>query len=71
MPLINCKVKLSLGWIENCVLSTSNNANKAIFKITYAKLYVAVVTLSTEDNAKLTNNQMKDLKDLFIGTSMR
>ena len=53
------------------MLSTSNNANKAICKITYAKLYVAVVTLSTEDNAKLTNNQMKDLKDLFIGTSMR
>ena len=54
MPLINCKVELSLNWIENCVLTTSVNANKATFKITDAKLYVPVVTLSIEDNAKLT-----------------
>ena len=54
MPLINCKVKLSLRWIENCVLTTVANANKAIFKITDTKLYVPVVTLSAEDNAKLS-----------------
>ena len=23
MPLINCKVELSLRWIENCVLTTA------------------------------------------------
>ena len=42
MPLINCRVKLSLGWIENCVLTTTAigaNANaagadSATFKIT-------------------------------------
>ena len=28
MPLINCKVELSLNWIENCVLTTAANANK-------------------------------------------
>ena len=54
MPLIYCKVKLSLKWIENCVLTTAANANKAIFKITDAKVYVQIVTLSTEDNSKLT-----------------
>ena len=53
MPLINCKIELSLNWIENCVLTNSANANKAIFKITDAKLYVPIVTLSAEDNAKL------------------
>ena len=53
MPLINCKVELSLNWIENCVLTTAANANKAIFKITDAKLYVPIVTLSAEDNIKL------------------
>ena len=31
MPLINCKVKLSSKWNENCVLTTAANANKAIF----------------------------------------
>ena len=54
MPLINCKVELSLNWIENCVLTTAANANKATFKITDAKLYVPIVTLSIEDNAKLS-----------------
>ena len=54
MPLINCKVELSLKWIENCVLATATNANKVISKITDAKLYVPIVTLSIEDNAKLS-----------------
>ena len=54
MPLINCKIELLLKWIENCVLTSSDNANKAIFKITDTKLYVPVVTLSAEDNAKLS-----------------
>ena len=51
MPLINCKVELSLKWIENCVLTV---ANTATFKITDAKLYVPIVTLKTEDNKKLS-----------------
>ena len=53
MSLINCKVELSLKWTENCVLTTAANANKAIFEITDAKLYVPIVTLSIEDNTKL------------------
>ena len=31
MPLINCKIEYSLNWIQNCVLTSSDNANKAIF----------------------------------------
>ena len=54
MSLINCKVELSLKWIENCVLTTSTNANKATFKIADAKLYVPIVTLSAEENARLS-----------------
>ena len=42
MPLINCKVDLSLNWIERCLLSV---ANTAIFEIIDAKIYVPVVTL--------------------------
>ena len=61
IPWINFKVELSLNWIKNCVLTTAetdanaNNtgADSATFKITDAKLYVPIVTLSTEDNAKL------------------
>ena len=51
MPLINCKTELSLNWIEKCLPTV---ANIAPFKITDAKLYVPVVTLSAEDNAKLS-----------------
>ena len=46
MPLINCKVELSLRWTENCVLTTAaidadanaTGADSATFKITDAKL---------------------------------
>ena len=51
MLLINCKVELSLNWIKRCLLTV---ANTATFKITDAKLYVPIVTLSAEDNAKLS-----------------
>ena len=54
MTLINCKVELSLNWIEKFVLTTAANASKATFKIADAKLYVPIVTLSAEDNAKLS-----------------
>ena len=54
MPLINFKIRFSLNWTENYVLTSFDNANKAIFKITDTKLYVPVVTLSAEDNAKLS-----------------
>ena len=58
MPLINCKVELSLKWIENCALAAANNANKVIFKITDAKLYVPIVTVSMEDNSKLSKRRI-------------
>ena len=51
MPLINCKVELSLTWDPNCVLTSL--AGNSTFTITDAKLYVPIVTLSIEDNAKL------------------
>ena len=60
MPLINCKVELSLKWIENCVLTTAETgadadatgADSLTSEVTNAKLYVPVVTLSAEDNVK-------------------
>ena len=54
MPLINCEVKLILDWSSNCVISYTNVANQVdTFTITETNLYVPVVTLSTQDNAKL------------------
>ena len=54
MPLINCKVELSLKWIKNSVLTTTANANKVIFEMPDARLYVPIVTLSAEHDAKLS-----------------
>ena len=51
MLLINCKVELSLKWYERCLLTA---ATTPTFRITDAKLYVPIVTLSIEDNTKLT-----------------
>ena len=54
MPLINCFVNLMLTWSANCVIVSTDVANQiATFAITDTKLYVPVVTLSTQDNAKL------------------
>ena len=51
MPLINCKVQLSLKWYETCLLTA---ATTATFTMTDAKLYVPIVTLTIEDNSKLS-----------------
>ena len=51
MPLINCKVELSLKWYETCLLTA---ATTATFKTTDAKFYVPIVTLPTEGNLKMS-----------------
>ena len=50
-PLINCEVNLILTWSSTCVITNSNGAGT--FAITDTKLYVPVVTLSTQENTKL------------------
>ena len=59
MPLIDCEVNLTLTWSSTCVISSATGETK--FKITGRKLYVPVVTLSTQDNAKL----LQQLKSSF------
>ena len=62
MPLINCEVNLILIWSKDCVITNSTGAGK--FAITETKLYVPVVTLSTNDNDKL----LQQLKLVFKKT---
>ena len=52
MLLINCKAEILLKWIENCILSNSGTAGTS--EITDANLYIPIVTLSSEDNVKLS-----------------
>ena len=51
MLLINCETNLILTWSSTCVIT--NSAGAARFAKIDAKLYVPVVTLSTQDNSKL------------------
>ena len=51
MSLINCEVSLFLTWSSTCVITNSTGEGRS--KITDTKLYVPLVTLSTQANAKL------------------
>ena len=80
ISLINCKIELILTWFKNCVLISkasrevnygadpvvrkTDNPQNVIFEITDTRLYVAVVTLSKENNIKL----LKQLKSVFKKT---
>ena len=54
MPLINYEIEIILDCSANCVIIYTNVDNQVpTFTITETNLYVPVVTLSTQDNAKL------------------
>ena len=56
MPLTNCKITLDLNQSENCVkVATNVTAQSTTFSVTDTRLYVLVVTLSTQDNPTLVN----------------
>ena len=60
MRLTNYEVELILTWSKNCVITNSTGEGK--FAITETKLYVPIVTLSTEDNAKLLQQLKPNFK---------
>ena len=54
MPLNYCEVELILTWSAGCVIIYTDVVDQVpTFAITETNLYVPVVTLSTQDNAKL------------------
>ena len=54
MSLINFEITLHLNWSGNCVIVAAHIGKQGItFSITDTKLYVPVVALVTQDNAKL------------------
>ena len=60
MPLINCEVNLILTQSKDCVITNSEDEGK--FAITETKLFLPVVTLSTQDNAKLLHQLKSGFK---------
>ena len=66
VPLINCEVNHVLTWSESCVIVSTDVANQnATFAITETRLYVPVVTLSTQDNAKLLQQVKSGFKRII------
>ena len=64
IPSINCEINLIQTWSANCVVSDAAANKNTTFAITDTKLYVPVVTLSTQDIAKL----LQQLKSGFKHT---
>ena len=63
MLLINCAITYDLNWSENSVIVATKVATQATtFLITDTKLYIRVVPLSTQDNAKLLGQLTSGLK---------
>ena len=53
MPLINCEINLILTWWANFVIIYTNVANQnPVFEVNVTKVYIPVVTSSTQDNAQ-------------------
>ena len=66
MPLINCEVNLILKWSSTCVIISTGDANQAAnFAITDTKLYVPVVTLSTQENTKFPQQLKSGFKSVI------
>ena len=62
LSLINYEINLDLKWSKNCVIVANNDDQTATFSITNTRFYVLVVTLSTQDNAKLLKQLKSDFK---------
>ena len=72
MPLIYSEIALDLNWFENCaIMATIETAQVTIYWITDTKLYVPVVMLSTQDNAKLLEQLKSDLKEQLTGINIK
>ena len=66
MPLISCEINLVLTWYANCVTVSTNVANQnASFAITDTRLYVPIVTLSTQDNSKILQQLKSGFKKVI------
>ena len=63
MPLIVCEINLIFTWSIDCVISSATRQTK--FAITDTKLYVPMVTLSTEDNTKLLQQLKSGFKRII------
>ena len=66
ITLINCEINLILTWSDRCfIIDNPIDDQVPTFTITDTKLYIPVVTLSTQDNAKLLEQLKSGFKRTF------
>ena len=66
IPLTDFEINLDINWSKKCVTVATNVPNQeATFSITDTKIYVPVVTMSTQDNPKM----LEKLKSGFKRTT--
>ena len=68
MHFINCEVNFIFSLSDKSVLS--NDSKTTTFAMTDTKLYVPVVTLSTQDNAKLIQQLKPGFEKQLIGINI-
>ena len=85
IPLISCELSLELKWNKNCVITSleerqvdarppvvrDNSPKDATLAINDCKLYIPVVTLSKEDEIKLSTNLESGFKREIIWNKYR
>ena len=62
MHLIKCETSLQLKWSSNYILIAGTVANQINFQINDTKLYVFLVTSSTQEDTKLLKQFESGLK---------
>ena len=71
MPLVNCEINLILTWSEIWGIIYSDVANQnPTFERTETNFDIPVVTLSTQDNAKLLIQLKSGFKKQLIGLNI-
>ena len=71
MPLINCEINFIIAWLARCfVIDAPISGQETTFTITDTKLNVPVVTLLTQNNAKLLEQSKSGLKKQLTGINI-
>ena len=66
MTLINCKIDIDLNWCASCIIVATTVGNQhGTFSLTDTKLYITVIFLSIQVNAKLLEQINSDLKRII------
>ena len=71
MPSVNCKINLSLICSANCVISNVAVNQAITFAINDTKLFFIIVTLLTQDHAKLLQQLKSRFKRASNNTSVK